>query len=230
MTDRKEREMETIGIIEDDRLLNQGLKIALEKEGFATISAYDCKSGIRLREQEPDLLLVDVNLPDGDGISLCRTVRQYGDIPVIFLTGRDEEEDMLGAFSAGADDYVVKPFPMKVLMKRIEAVLRRSREEKPFFLYKGLQIDFGSRQVSYGEKEVLLTAREYRLLEFLAKHKGQVLSKEQILEAVWDLDGLFVGENTVSVTINRLRRKIEPDVSSPVFIRNLFGQGYVFGE
>lgn len=222
--------METIGIIEDDELLGQALAIALGKEGYQTLSAVNCREGSRMLEKNPDLLLIDINLPDGDGISFCRDVRKYQEIPAIFLTGQDEEEDMLGAFTAGADDYVVKPFPMRVLMKRIQAVLYRCRERKDAFLYKGLGIEFGRKRVTCSGEEIPLTMKEYRLLEYLAKNKGQLLTKNQILEQVWDVDGAFVGENTVSVTVNRLRRKIEPDPANPIYIKNIFGQGYVFGE
>ena len=118
---------------------------------------------------------------------------------------------MLEAFEAGCDDYVVKPFQMNVLKKRIEAILRRSGGEKDVFLYRGLKIDWKKKQVFYQEQRVSLTAKEYSLLELLVQNRGQVLTKETILERIWDIDGLFVVENTVSVTINRLRKKIEPD-------------------
>lgn len=222
--------MVTIGIIEDDELLGQALVIALRKEGYQALSAVNCREGLRMLEKNPDLLLIDINLPDGDGISFCRDMRRYQEIPAIFLTGQDDEEDMLGAFTAGADDYVVKPFPMRVLMKRIQAVLYRCREKKETFLYKGLGIEFGRKRVTCNGEELALTMKEYRLLEYLAKNKGQLLTKNQILEQVWDVDGAFVGENTVSVTVNRLRKKIEPDAAEPIYIKNVFGQGYVFGE
>ena len=222
--------MAVIGIIEDDRLLNDALAIVLKKEGYETRSAYTCREGRLLGRQEAELLLIDVNLPDGDGISLCSQIREEREVPVIFLTARDEEKDMLGAFNAGADDYVVKPFKMQVLLKRIQAVLRRSAEEREEFIYQKLKVSFAKKKVSYEGNEILLTPKEYRLLEYLIRNKGQVLTRENILERIWDVDGLFVGENTVSVTVNRLRRKIEPDPSRPVFIKTLFGVGYLFGE
>lgn len=222
--------METIGIIEDDKLLNKALEIALQKAGYQTLSAWDYKQGYQIARRDPSLILMDINLPDGDGIMLCKAIREYHEIPMIFLTGRDEEEDMLGAFTAGADDYVVKPFQMNVLIKRVQAVLHRCKESKDCFLYKGLKVMLGSRKVFRDGKEILLTPKEYRLLEYLIQNRGQLLSKDQILEQVWDVDGLFVGDNTVSVTINRLRRKIEPDASEPIYIKNIFGQGYLFGS
>lgn len=153
--------MDVIGIIEDDRLLNQALVIALQKEGYQTLSAYDYKEGYQLAKQNPDLFLVDINLPDGDGVALCKAIREYQEIPVIFLTGRDEEEDMLGAFSAGADDYVVKPFQMSVLLKRVQAVLHRCGQHKDTFLYKGLKVIFDQKKVFCDGNEIALTPKEY---------------------------------------------------------------------
>lgn len=222
--------MAVIGIVEDDRLLNEALSIVLKKEGYETVSAYSCREGRLIAGSEIQLFLIDINLPDGDGISLCSRIREDREVPVIFLTARDEEKDMLGAFNAGADDYVVKPFPMRVLLKRIQAVLRRSMEEREEFSYLKLKVCFAKKQVSYDGNEITLTPKEYQLLEYMIRNKGQVLTKENILERIWDLNGLFVGENTVSVTINRLRRKIEPDPASPVFIKTIFGVGYMFGE
>lgn len=222
--------MEVIGIVEDDELLNQALVIALQKEGYKALPAFNCREGLKFKEKTPELILIDVNLPDGDGVSLCRAIREHQEVPVIFLTGRDEEDDMLSAFTAGADDYVVKPFPMSVLMKRIQAVLYRCKEKKEEFLYMGLRIQFAKKRVTLEGRELSLTPKEYKLLEYLARNKGQVLTKNQILEQVWDIDGMFVGENTISVAVNRLRKKIEPDAAHPIFIKNIFGQGYLFGE
>lgn len=221
--------MTKITIIEDDKLLNQALAISLEKEGFAVVCGFSRTEGMALAEQNPSLMLIDINLPDGEGFDICRKAREVGNIPCIFLTARDEEVDMVQAFDSGCDDYVVKPFPMSVLKKRITALLRRSGEEKQLFAYKGLQIDFDKKQVFYQQKEIKLTVREYHLLEFLTKNQGQVLSKDHILQALWDGRGAFVEENTLSVTVNRLRKKIEPEPTAPIFIRNIFGMGYTFG-
>ena len=220
--------MKKIAVIEDDELLNQALVITLEKEGYQVTAGKSCREGIALLQDGPDLMLVDINLPDGNGIAVCREAERFGKIPVLFLTARDEEQDMLEAFEAGCDDYVVKPFQMNVLKKRIEAILRRSGGD--VFLYRGLKIDWKKKRVFYQEQRVSLTAKEYSLLELLVQNRGQVLTKEIILERIWDIDGLFVVENTVSVTINRLRKKIEPDNSHPIFVKNVFGLGYTFGD
>lgn len=222
--------MTTIAIIEDDKLFNEAVAIFLKKEGFQTISGFSCREGIEILSKEPDLMLIDITLPDGEGFEVCRRAEEFHHIPSIFFTARDEELDMLKAFDSGCDDYVVKPFPMRVLKKRIEAVLRRSSGQRQFFSYRGLQIDFEKKQVTLESQAVRLTAREFRLLAFLAQNRGQVLTKERILQKLWDADGNFVEENTLSVAINRLRKKIEPDPANPVFIRNIFGMGYTFGE
>ena len=130
----------------------------------------------------------------------------------------------------GADDYLVKPFPMAVLLKHVEAVLRRSSSEKDVLSYMDLQIDFQRKSVSYKGAEIKLTAREYGVLALLAKNQGRIVTKEMILEQVWDAEGAFVEENTVNVTLSRLRKKIEPEPASPIFIRNVFGMGYTFGK
>ena len=221
----------TIGIIEDDRLLNKALDIALKKEGYETLQAYTCKEARAVAADERTaLLILDIGLPDGSGIGLFKDISKGRKVPAIFLTARDEEEDMLAAFDAGADDYVVKPFPMKVLIRRIEAVTRRSGGQERVLSCRGLRLHPGKKKVWVGEEEVHLTPKEYRLLEFMMENAGQVLTKDSVLEHVWDIDGQFVGENTVSVTVNRLRKKIEPKERQEKYIENVFGMGYRFGE
>ena len=228
-----------IGIIEDDRLLCQALEIALQEAGHKTVSAHTKKEALSLFGGKEDLLLVDIGLPDGDGIrlyqQLCREEKephggsQADRTPAIFLTARDEERDMLDAFNVGAEDYVVKPFSMKVLLKRIEVVLRRNSEGS-IRVCGELELYPERKQVFLHGEEISLTAKEYRLLEYFMRNQGQVLTMDNLLQAVWGLDGEFVSENTVSVTIRRLRKKIEPDMSCPAYIRNVFGLGYRMGE
>lgn len=218
-----------IGIIEDDKLLSQALEIALRNAGYDTICAHTKREAFALIGDRESLLLVDIGLPDGDGIGLYQELQRRREIPAIFLTARDEEQDMLEAFDLGADDYVVKPFSMKVLLKRIEAVLKRNGGEQVLSC-RELVLYPDRKQVFLKGEEIFLTAKEYQLLEYLLRNQGQVLTKEQILEQIWGLDGQFVVDNTVSVTINRLRKKIEPDAKQPVYIRNVFGLGYRIGE
>lgn len=245
--DRK-KDIFTIGIIEDDRLLNQALDMSLKSSGYATVCACTKKDALSLMGKGESLLLVDIGLPDGDGIRLYRELQDKclaklpggaqiqtksdGKIPAIFLTARDEEQDMLAAFDIGADDYVVKPFSMRVLLKRIEAVLgRRDTESKERAVRVGELVLYPDRKRAFVKgQEVSLTAKEYRLLEYLMENQGQVLTKENILEHVWGLDGQFVVDNTVSVTINRLRKKISPAAGKSCCIQNVFGLGYRIGE
>lgn len=222
--------MKTIGIIEDDKLLNEALSIALKREEFEVICGYSFRDGETIAARNPDLLLIDIGLPDGNGIELCKKANGYSQIPVIFLTARDDEIEMVKAFDSGCDDYILKPFSTMILIKRIYAVLRRSAEEKELFLYKELKIDFKGMQAAYQGNVIKLTGKEYQLLEFLVRHKGQVVTRDMLLQEIWDISGAFVEENTLSVTINRLRKKIEPDPAKPIFIRNVFGIGYTFGE
>ncbi len=218
-----------IGIIEDDILLNQALDMALQNAGYNTICVYDGKEALNLIEDDVSLLLMDIGLPEGDGISLYQKFRKKYEIPVIFLTARDDERDMLAAFDQGADDYVVKPFSMKVLLKRIEAVLRRNSEEEILSCGE-ITLYPLKKQVFLKKQEITLTAKEYQLLEYLMMNQEQVLTKESILEQIWGLDGQFVVDNTLSVTINRLRKKIEPDAKKPTYIKNVFGLGYRMGD
>ena len=191
--------MTTIGIVEDDRLLNEALARMLEKKGYQPLRAYTLEEGMKLIRQKPELIILDINLPDGEGTRICKAAREYSRIPVLFLTAR-------------------------------EAVLRRTQGEKEVFLYRGLTIDPERKQVAREGEEIRLTPREYALLDLLARNRGRVLTKTMILEQVWDNQGAFVEENTVNVTLNRLKKKIEPDPENPVYIRNVFGLGYTFGD
>ncbi len=237
-----------IGIIEDDRLLNQALDMSLKSAGYVTVCARTKKAALSLLGNGESLLLIDIELPDGDGITLYRELQNKwrlkvqgdvqiqpaadGKIPAIFLTARDEERDMLAAFDIGADDYVVKPFSMKVLQKRIEAVLgRRGMEGGERAVHVGDLVLYSDRKrVFVKGQEISLTAKEYRLLEYLTENQGQVLTKENILEHVWGLDGQFVVDNTVSVTINRLRKKLSSNAAESCCIKNVFGLGYRIDE
>ena len=176
-------------------------------------------------------MIIDVGLPDGDGFFLCKKARKTQNLPVIFLTARDEETDMLRGFDCGADDYLVKPFSMPVLLKHAEAVLRRTKSDEPeIFFYEDISIDFERKRVLRQGETVNLTLKEYSLLELLAKNRKKVITRQMMLEKLWDSSGSFVEENTVNVTLSRLRKKIEPDPANPIYIKNVFGIGYTFGD
>ena len=224
--------METILIIEDDRILNRGVSFALKKEGYNVISNYNISEGkVSIMENNIDFLLLDINLPDGSGLDLCEQINDKINFPIVLFTANDTDEDMIKGFEMGCDDYIAKPFSMDVLKLKINAILKISAKvEKDIFKYKDLKIDFESRKVFVKDEEVNLTVTEYKLLELLSKNKGRAVTKEIILEKLWDSNGNYVDENTISVNIRRLRKKIEEDTKNPQYIITLFGIGYIMGD
>ena len=227
MTEKEACIMIKVGLIEDDRLLNESLALLLEKEGYQIYKGYSVTDGLKLLNNGLDLLILDVTLPDGLGFSIIERAKA---VPVIFLTARDEEADMIRAYERGCEDYIVKPFSAEILKRRIQVVLRRNASDGDVLEYQGLRIDYAKKTVYAGQEKLKLTSREYKLLEYLSRNMGQILSKEMILGKVWDIDGNFVGDNTVSVTINRLKKKLGKTAEGMEYIRNVFGMGYVFGE
>lgn len=223
--------MKKIIIVEDDILLNRALCKTFVNAGYKVKGAISVKEGLEAFDSGAELMIIDIGLPDNEGFELCRKVREKDGTPVIFLTARDDEIDMIRAFDCGADDYLVKPFPMSVLLKHIEAVLRRTEQDNlGKFCYEDLYIDFERKRVTSCGIDVRLTPKEYVLLELLVKNRNRVVTKQMMLEQIWDGQGTYVEENTVNVTVSRLRKKIEPNPSDPVYIRNVFGLGYTFGE
>lgn len=224
--------MKNILIVEDDKILNKGVSFFLNKEGYNVISAYTKEEGkIAILQNQIDFMLLDVNLPDGSGLDFCKEINDKMDFPVVFFTANDTEEDMIKGFECGCDDYIAKPFSIDVLKLKINAILKRKGgESKNIFKYKDLKIDFDSRKVYKREDEIYLTVTEYKLLELLCKNKGRAMTKEILLDKLWDNNGNYVDENTLSVNIRRLRKKIEDDSKNPEYIITLFGIGYILGE
>ena len=176
-----------------------------------------------------DLVLLDCNLPDGTGFDLCREVRLFSNIPIIMLTARDTELDEIKALELGVNDYLSKPFSLGVLKARMKRILNEKAETAN--LCSGdIVIDKSTCKVYKDKKEIALSQLEYRLLMYLIENKNHVLSKEQILSQIWDSDGKYVDNNTVSVNISRLRMKIEEDASNPKFIKTVHGVGYIWKE
>lgn len=219
-------------IVEDDVIIAGGVKVFLEGKGYSVDCAFNLADARKALNQNYQLIILDCNLPDGSGLDLCRTIREQSNVPVIFLTALDTEEDMIEGFRAGCDDYIAKPFSVELLNQRIMAVLRRSgrEEERSLFPYRELTIDFGKMQVFLNQIPVKLSGTEYKLLELLVKNKGQVMTRDSILERIWDCNENFVDENTLNVHIRRLRQKIETDSRHPQYIITVFGIGYTFGE
>lgn len=224
--------MSCILIVEDDKTIAMGIEYSLKQEGFETVVCYGARAARELIDRQAfALILLDVALPDGDGFELCKFIRARGDTPVIFLTASDEEVSIVMGLDLGADDYITKPFRLRELISRIKSVLRRySRqpESSPEITAGAVTINTASAKVYRDGTEVFLTALEYRLLLTLANSRGQVLTRGQILEGLWDVAGDFVNDNTLTVYIKRLRQKIEEDPQNPQLIETVRGLGYRF--
>ena len=223
-----------IFLIEDDEALAEGISFMLEKEGYETQRFSACSDSRRALEQtQPDLILLDWNLPDGDGLMLCREISEKWKIPILMITARDMEIDQVMCLESGADDYIAKPFSLAVLKARIVALLRRQggQSEKAGQLISGqIRVDNKEMRAWKEDEELDLSLTEYRILKYFLENKNQVLLKEQILSHVWDNGGKFVEENTLMVNIRRLRTKVEKDASHPEYIKTVHGMGYLWEE
>lgn len=219
-----------IGIIEDDDALCQGLETAFELEGYEVISAGTVKEGRRvLKEKNCDLVILDCNLPDGNGFEMVRRLREYSSLPILMLTARGSEIDEIQALELGVDDFMSKPFSLAVLQARVRKILKK--KTAPLFLVSGnLTMDLKNGTVCLNGNKISLSAIEFRLLKFFLENRGQILSKEQILTHIWDFSGNYVDDNTLAVAIRRLRLKIEDNPSRPIKIRTVHGMGYIWQE
>ncbi len=214
-------------VVEDDRALNEGIVFALRREGYLTNSAYSLQEAREKLGERMHLVLLDINLPDGDGREFLGSVLAGQPAPVLLLTARDTEEDMLQGFRAGCDDYITKPFSMPVLLMKIAAVLKRSEGvSRQIYTNGELLYDFENKTLTRRGEAVELTALECRLMELFLHNRGIVLTRERILDRIWDADERFVESRTLNVTIRRLRMKVEENPEEPIYIRTVFGLGY----
>lgn len=214
-------------VVEDDRALNEGIAFALRREGYLTNSAYSLREAREKLEERMHLVLLDINLPDGDGREFLGSVLAGQPAPVLLLTARDTEEDMLQGFRAGCDDYITKPFSMPVLLMKIAAVLKRSEGvSRQIYTNGELLYDFENKTLTRRGEVVELTALECRLMELFLHNRGIVLTRERILDRIWDADERFVESRTLNVTIRRLRMKVEENPEEPIYIKTVFGLGY----
>jgi len=233
------RAMPTVLVVDDEEAMVKGLRLTLEREGFRVLTAGDGTEALRLATAAPpDIVILDLMLPVLDGLEVCRRIRASADpalrrVPIIMLTARDDEVDKVVGLELGADDYVTKPFSSRELVARVRAALRR-REldagcgDEPLVL-GDLVIDPARRRVTVGGRPAGLTATEFDLLLHLARSPGRVFPRDQLLRAVWGYD--FVGaDRTVDVHVRRLREKIEPDPSRPVYVKTSWGRGYFFSD
>lgn len=225
-----------IFLVEDDRTIASGLEYSLQQDHFETLLCYDFTSAKAvLSEQlsELTLCIFDLSLPDGSGYELCKIVKAQSDIPVIFLTAIDDEVNVVMGLDMGADDYITKPFRIRELLSRIKSVLRRYNKQaqtQSNIELENIRINTLEGKVYKNGDEVLLTALEYRLILIFANHVGQVLSRNQLLERIWDVAGEFVNDNTLSVYIKRLREKLEDNPQEPTLIKTVRGLGYKVGD
>lgn len=220
-------------IVEDDSTIAFSMKYALEAEGYTVDSTNTIENANKnIKQYNYDLILLDVMLPDGTGYELCEEVRKNSEIPIIFLTACDEEVNIVMGLDIGGDDYITKPFRVRELISRIKAVIRRKLPKKEdnetILKFGSLKIATLEARVFKDEEEIFLTSAEYKLLLILIQNKGNVLSRVQILEKLWDVSYDFVNDNTLTVYIKRLREKIEDNPSSPKYIITVRGLGYKF--
>lgn len=219
-----------IFLLEDDSAIGIGLCYSLENEGYNVALAKSVSEAFEIIEHKKfALYILDLTLPDGSGYDVCKKIKSQGDLPVIFLTAFDDEVNVVMGFELGGDDYITKPFRLKELMVRIKSILRRynKNSDSGIIKIKNLTINTNEAKVYKDNNEIILTALEYRLLLIMLHNRGKVLSRNQLLENIWDVSGDFVESNTLTVYIKRLRDKIEEEPNDPQFIKTVRGLGYV---
>ena len=226
--------MARILVVDDEKVMVKGLRFNLENEGYEVDVGYDGRQAVELaRANDYDLILLDLMMPEIDGLEACMQIRTFSTVPIIMLTARGADTDKLLGFEYGADDYITKPFNVLEVKARIKALLRRSattrrQEEDDDLITRGpLQLDTAGRSLRRDGTPVELTAKEFDLLELLMRHPGRVYSREQLLDLVWGYS--YTGDyRTVDVHVRRLREKVEADPAAPALIRTKWGVGYYF--
>ena len=217
--------MKKILVLEDDEKLNRGISLKLNKEGYQVLSAYTIQEAKVLFEREAiDLVISDITLSDGDGLTFGKRVRERSNTFLIYLTAMDQEVDIVNGYDTGADDYITKPFSVNILMSKVNAFMRRLGEGDQGLLLSGdIEVSLKEMQVKKAGISISLSKTELQLLIYLLQNAGQIVSKENILNKVWGLEGQFVDENTVTVNISRLKSKLETE-----YIANVRGLGYLW--
>lgn len=220
-------------VVEDDPTIMMGLRFSLEKEGYLVEAATNKQDALKLiNNQQFHLAVLDVSLPDGTGFELCNKLKETTQTAVLFLTASDEEKNVVLGLELGAEDYVTKPFRLKELLLRIKNILLRTNKPADAvligesLLIGNLSINLKQALIKKNNQEIPLSALEFRLLEYLVRHQGVMLSRNQLLEYIWDMAGNFVNDNTLTVYIKRLREKIEDDPAHPQIIVTVRGLGY----
>ena len=223
-------------VVEDEKNIIDIVAFNLKKEGYDVICAYDGEQGLKLAlEEKPELVLLDIMMPKMDGFQVCKKIRETLDVPIIMLTARAEEVDKVLGLEMGADDYVTKPFSIRELMARVKANLRRKdivpqeNESEEIYMFGEITIDLKRYTIKRREEDIVLTRREFELIKFLSMQKGQVFSREALLEKVWGYE-YFGDARTVDVTIRRLRTKLEDNAENPKYVLTKRGVGYYFND
>lgn len=219
-----------IFLLEDDNAIGIGLSYSLKNEGYSVTIAKTVKDALKIiNEKTFTLYILDLTLPDGSGYDVCTEIKKKGDLPVIFLTAYDDEVNVIMGLELGADDYISKPFRVKELLARIKTVLRRYNKDTAdgIITIGNIKINTNEAKVYKNSTEIILTAMEYRLLLTFINNRGIVLSRQKLLEDIWDVAGDFVNDNTLTVYIKRLRDKIEEDPAHPQIIKTVRGLGYI---
>ena len=220
-------------LVDDEKSLVKALKYNLTQDGYETVIAYDGMEALeKVKSEKPNLVILDIMLPEKDGWEVCRLIRQQSNVPVIMLTAKDDETDKIIGLELGADDYITKPFSVRELLARIKALLRRVqldavKNEKQILESGDLKMDFEKHRVYRDGVRIDLTAKEFELLHILMNSPGKVFSRDTLLEEVWGYD-YFGGTRTVDVHVRRLREKIEQDPGNPHYIITVWGAGYAF--
>ncbi len=226
--------MSKILLLEDDKSLNRGISLKLQKEGYEVLSAFGVMEAEEVfRTNQIDLIISDITMNDGNGLDFAREVRKKSDVHILFLTALDQEVDVVNGYDVGADDYITKPFSLMVLISKVNAIMRRiesrqnGSEETGELYAEDICMQSVQMKVYKGGEELNLSKKEIQLLHYFLEHPGQIISKEQILEAVWGLDGQFVDDNIVPVTISRLKKRLSSKEEGE-YIKNVRGLGYLW--
>ena len=221
-------------LLEDDKSLNRGISLKLQKEGYEVLSAFGVTEAEEVfRTNQIDLIISDITMTDGNGLDFAREVRKKSNVHILFLTALDQEVDIVNGYDVGADDYITKPFSLMVLISKVNAIMRRieskqnGSEETGELYAEDICMQSVQMKVYKGGEELNLSKKEIQLLHYFLEHPGQIISKEQILEAVWGLDGQFVDDNTVPVTISRLKKRLSSNEEGE-YIKNVRGLGYLW--
>lgn len=224
-------------VVDDEANIVDILEENLSREGYTILKAYEGASALQIAlDEQPDLILLDCMLPRMDGFEVCKRIRQKSSVPIIMLTAKSEEIDKVLGLELGADDYITKPFSVREVLARVRALFRRvqyseneQQDSDQVLIFGDLEIDQAGYQVSYRENPIELTLREFELVRFLARHEGQVFSREELLEKVWGYE--YYGDvRTVDVTVRRTREKLEPDQNHYQYLLTKRGVGYYFSK